>query len=101
MRRRARIAAGPGCAQIGVSEHAPPGGEAFARAVAKRPWASKALRDNGFEHYYRRIWFDTHVHDERSLQLLVDHGDQDATAELRPLPPLPTNWKTISDSMPL
>lgn len=46
----------------------------FARAVAKRPWASKALRDNGFEHYYRRIWFDTHVHDELSLELLVAHA---------------------------
>jgi aminocarboxymuconate-semialdehyde decarboxylase len=49
----------------------------FARAVAKRAWASKALRDNGFEHYYRRIWFDTHVHDDRSLQLLVDHAGPD------------------------
>ena len=49
----------------------------FARAVAKRSWASKALRDNGFAHYYRRIWFDTHVHDERSLQLLVDHAGPD------------------------
>jgi aminocarboxymuconate-semialdehyde decarboxylase len=35
------------------------------------------LRDNGFAHYYRRIWFDTHVHDERSLQLLVDHAGPD------------------------
>jgi len=46
----------------------------FARAVEKRPWASKALKDNGFEHYYRRIWFDTHVHDELSLELLVAHA---------------------------
>lgn len=46
----------------------------FAAAVEKRPWASQALRDNGFEHYYRRIWFDTHVHDERSLDLLVAHA---------------------------
>jgi aminocarboxymuconate-semialdehyde decarboxylase len=49
----------------------------FARAVEVRPWASKALRDNGFEHYYRRIWFDTHVHDELSLQLLVAHAGPD------------------------
>lgn len=46
----------------------------FARAVAKRPWASAALKENGFEHYYRRIWFDTHVHDELSLELLVAHA---------------------------
>ncbi|GAA1866452.1 amidohydrolase family protein [Pseudonocardia ailaonensis] len=46
----------------------------FARAVAKRAWVSQALRDNGFDHYYRRIWFDTHVHDVQSLQLLVDHA---------------------------
>ncbi|RTL67284.1 MAG: amidohydrolase [Pseudonocardiaceae bacterium] len=46
----------------------------FARAVEKRPWASKPLRDNGFDHYYKRIWFDTHVHDEDSLELLVKHA---------------------------
>ncbi|HEY0777511.1 MAG TPA: amidohydrolase family protein [Gemmatirosa sp.] len=46
----------------------------FARAVAKRPWASAALKQHGFEHYYRRIWFDTHVHDDRSLELLIAHA---------------------------
>ena len=46
----------------------------FARAVEKRPWASAALREHGFEHYYGRIWFDTHVHDELSLELLVAHA---------------------------
>lgn len=46
----------------------------FARAVEKRPWASAALKSNGFDHYYRRIWFDTHVHDELSLELLVAHA---------------------------
>jgi aminocarboxymuconate-semialdehyde decarboxylase len=46
----------------------------FARAVEKRPWASAALRENGFDEYYRRIWFDTHVHDELSLDLLVAHA---------------------------
>lgn len=46
----------------------------FARAVAKRAWVSQGLRDNGFDYYYRRIWFDTHVHDPRSLRLLVDHA---------------------------
>jgi aminocarboxymuconate-semialdehyde decarboxylase len=46
----------------------------FTQAVEKRSWASRALKDNGFDHYYRRLWFDTHVHDARSLQLLVDHA---------------------------
>jgi aminocarboxymuconate-semialdehyde decarboxylase len=46
----------------------------FARAVEKRPWASRALKDRGFEHYYRRLWFDTHVHDALSLELLVAHA---------------------------
>lgn len=46
----------------------------FARAVEKRPWATKALRENGFDHYYRRLWFDTHVHDDESLNLLVSHA---------------------------
>lgn len=49
----------------------------FARAVAMRPWASDALRDRGFEHYYRQIWFDTHVHDDLSLELLVAHAGPD------------------------
>lgn len=43
----------------------------FARAVGRRPWAGAALQANGFDHYYRRIWFDTHVHDRQSLALLV------------------------------
>jgi aminocarboxymuconate-semialdehyde decarboxylase len=46
----------------------------FARAVEKRTWASTALKDNGFDHYYRRLWFDTHVHDAQSLDLLVAHA---------------------------
>jgi aminocarboxymuconate-semialdehyde decarboxylase len=46
----------------------------FARAVEKRTWASKALKDKGFDHYYKRLWFDTHVHDPESLNLLVSHA---------------------------
>jgi aminocarboxymuconate-semialdehyde decarboxylase len=46
----------------------------FARAVEKRPWASAALREHGFAHFYRRLWFDTHVHDDASLDLLVTHA---------------------------
>ena len=45
--------------------------------MAKRSWASAALREHGFEHYYRRIWFDTHVHDARSLRLLAEHAGTD------------------------
>ncbi len=43
----------------------------LARAAAVRPWASSAVRDRGFEHFHRRLWFDTHVHDALSLELLV------------------------------
>lgn len=46
----------------------------FARAVEVRPWASPALREHGFEHWYRQLWFDTHVHDAGSLQQLVAHA---------------------------
>jgi aminocarboxymuconate-semialdehyde decarboxylase len=46
----------------------------FTQAVEKRAWASRALKDNGFEYYYRRLWFDTHVHDALSLDLLVAHA---------------------------
>ena len=50
----------------------------FARAVAEAARGrATALRDNGFDHYYRRLWFDTHVHDERSLELLVGHAGTD------------------------
>ena len=45
----------------------------FAQAVRSRGWASDALREHGFEYYYRRLWFDTHVHDEASLELLAAH----------------------------
>lgn len=43
----------------------------FERALQIRPWASPSLREKGFAHYYRRIWFDTHVHDAAALDLLV------------------------------
>jgi aminocarboxymuconate-semialdehyde decarboxylase len=46
----------------------------FARAVHKRPWASPRLRENGFGYYYRKLWFDTHVHDEQSLALLAERA---------------------------
>ncbi|NWJ72629.1 amidohydrolase [Pseudonocardia sp. ICBG1122] len=46
----------------------------FARAVEKRSWATGGLREHGFDHYYRRLWFDTHVHDDGALDLLVRHA---------------------------
>ncbi len=47
----------------------------FTRAVGKRPWASTGLREHGFEHWFRRLWFDVHVHDEGSLDLLAARAD--------------------------
>jgi aminocarboxymuconate-semialdehyde decarboxylase len=49
----------------------------LARAVQVRPWASKALQENGFHHYYQRLWFDTHVHDDAALGLLVEQAGTD------------------------
>lgn len=46
----------------------------LARAVGKRAWATPELRERGFEHYYRRLWFDTHVHDDAALDLLARHA---------------------------
>lgn len=47
----------------------------FARAVRQRPWASEALREHGFDHWFRKLWFDTHVHDEGSAALLAARAD--------------------------
>lgn len=45
----------------------------LASAAGKRPWAPSFLRIEGaFEARLRRLWFDTHVHDERSLKLLLE-----------------------------
>jgi aminocarboxymuconate-semialdehyde decarboxylase len=46
----------------------------MARAVEQRPWADAELRAQGFAALYRRLWFDTHVHDEGALDLLVAHA---------------------------
>ncbi|MQA13870.1 MAG: amidohydrolase family protein [Pseudonocardiaceae bacterium] len=71
----------------------------FERAVTRRPWASEQLREHGFAHFYRRLWFDTHVHGEDALRLLTtaagtdrlvfgtnfagwDAGEPDRSAEL-------------------
>jgi aminocarboxymuconate-semialdehyde decarboxylase len=43
----------------------------FGEAAAKRPWSSGALREPGaFEARLKRLWFDNHVHDPRSLAFL-------------------------------
>jgi len=47
-------------------------------AARARNWAPPELKaDGAFEERLRRLWFDAHVHDERSLQFLADIvGDQ-------------------------
>ena len=43
----------------------------LASASRKRPWAPAHLSaDGAFEENLHRLWFDTHVHDDRSLELL-------------------------------
>jgi aminocarboxymuconate-semialdehyde decarboxylase len=49
----------------------------LAQAVGKRAWAPEFLREKGFAHYYRRLWFDTHVHDPASLRLLAEVAGTD------------------------
>jgi aminocarboxymuconate-semialdehyde decarboxylase len=50
----------------------------FSRAAeVPRPWVPDFLHDNGFEHYLRRLWLDTHVHSAEALALLVDVAGSD------------------------
>lgn len=43
------------------------------KAAQVRAWASPELAaEGGFEARLGRLWFDSHVHDPRSLQLLID-----------------------------
>ena len=45
----------------------------MSEAAAKRPWSPAELRTEGaFEARLKRLWFDNHVHDTRSLALLCD-----------------------------
>ena len=46
--------------------------------IVCRPWATEQLREAGeFHRNLRRLWFDTHVHDDGAFQLLRQHvGDQ-------------------------
>jgi len=50
----------------------------MAQATRKRAWSRDSLRQDGaFEEQLSRFWFDTHVHDPKSLALLKDIvGDQ-------------------------
>lgn len=44
----------------------------LAQAGMKRPWASESMRKDGaFEEMLSRFWFDTHLNDERALDLLT------------------------------
>ena len=44
----------------------------MAMAARKRPWASEELRKDGaFETLLHRLWFDIHVHDDASVDLLT------------------------------
>jgi aminocarboxymuconate-semialdehyde decarboxylase len=48
------------------------------QAARLRSWSSPGLREEGgFDARLRRLWFDAHVHDPRSLQLLVDVAGAD------------------------
>lgn len=43
----------------------------MAAAARQRPWSQGALREPGaFEARLRRLWFDNHVNDPASLELL-------------------------------
>jgi aminocarboxymuconate-semialdehyde decarboxylase len=44
----------------------------LAYAAQKRPWAPGALKKDGaFEEALSKIWFDTHLNDDRALDLLI------------------------------
>jgi aminocarboxymuconate-semialdehyde decarboxylase len=45
----------------------------MALAPTLRKWAPDALKTEGaFEERLSKVWFDTHVHDDRALDLLID-----------------------------
>ncbi|MFM7783218.1 MAG: amidohydrolase family protein, partial [Gammaproteobacteria bacterium] len=45
----------------------------LSQATRKRAWSPDFLRQDGaFEESLRKIWYDTHVHDHRSLALLIE-----------------------------
>ena len=42
----------------------------FSFAARSRPWVAEAVREQGFDHYLRRLWFDDHVHGTAARALL-------------------------------
>ena len=48
--------------------------EGLARA---RGWASESVRENGFRHEVRKLWFDAHVEGQGALDLLIDAVGRD------------------------
>ena len=45
----------------------------FNRACTKRPWVPEHLQHEGaFEESLQKLWFDTHVHDPRVLNWVID-----------------------------
>lgn len=45
----------------------------LARGARKRPWARAEIRPDGaFEERYRRLWFDTHLNSERSVEFFEE-----------------------------
>ena len=45
----------------------------FNRACTKRPWVPEHLQYEGaFEESLKRLWFDTHVHDARVLEWVIE-----------------------------
>lgn len=47
-------------------------------AAHKRRWAPDHLKaDGAFEHQLQRLWYDIHMHDDRSLDLLVERVGTD------------------------
>ncbi|MEK9529819.1 MAG: amidohydrolase family protein, partial [Gammaproteobacteria bacterium] len=45
----------------------------FNRACTKRPWVPEHLQYEGaFEESLKQLWFDTHVHDPRVLQWVIE-----------------------------
>lgn len=52
-------------------------GRLAAALAAPRSWVPPSLRHEGaLHHRLRRLWFDTHVHDEDALALLRKHCDE-------------------------
>lgn len=49
----------------------------FAFAAGTRPWVPEAVRELGFDHYLRRLWFDDHVHGAGARSLLSSTVDPD------------------------